>query len=274
MNCMLISVIMPVYNGEKTLAEAMNSVREQTFPDWELILVEDCPSDHSPEKISEVLSSWPEEMRSRVRVWKNRENKGPAFCRNLGIGKARGEYIAFLDCDDRWRQDKLEKQAELLQKEPGRELIFTGSGFLKENGEAMEGYLPAPETVDFHELLRQNVISCSSVLVKKTLLLASSPDGKEIFPDTRKRKILMHEDFPVWLRCLRICGEARGIDEPLLLYRIQQGSQSGNKLKAAGMTYAVYRFMGIGIPGRWLCFCSYAMRSLRKYRRIRQKARE
>ncbi len=265
MRKVLLSIVMPVYNGEKTIADAMESAAGQTYRDWEMILVDDCSADGSEDRIREVLSRWPGEDRAKVRIFRNKENRGPAFCRNLGIAKAEGDYVAFLDCDDRWTPDKLEKQVNILREIPDAGLIFTGSGFLDEEGKPMEGYLPAPERIGYRELLKQNVISCSSVLAKKSLLLKTAGGGKEVFPDTRRRKLTMHEDFPVWLKCLRICGEARGVDEPLLLYRVQAGSRSGNKLRAAKMTYAVYRYMGIGIPERWFLFLNYAARSLKKY---------
>lgn len=260
----MISVVMPVYNTEKYVREAIRSVVEQTYKDWELLLINDCSTDGSLQMIEEELQTLEGTVSARIRVINNEKNSGPAFTRNRGIEESGGEWIAFLDSDDRWAPDKLEKQMACAE-ENGCSFIFTGSGFLNEEGRILRGYLAVPHNISYNKLLKQNLVSCSSVLIRREVLFACKDENGEIFPDTRRRNLCMHEDFPLWLSCLQRTGTACGVNEPLLYYRMQSASQSGDKRKAARMTYEVYCFIGLPLPLRLWFFAQYAVRSLKKY---------
>lgn len=252
-----VSVIMPAYNAQTYIGEAILSVQRQSFTNWELILIEDCSSDKTLSIICEAMTE-----DSRIHLIQNKKNIGVAESRNIGIAHARGEWIAFLDSDDCWHPEKLSRQLEFAVNQ-NYPFTFTGSGFMDENSELLSYYLPVPKQITFRQLLKQNLISCSSVLVRKNIL--------PYFPTVSER---MHEDFALWLIILRNSVRvAFGLNEPLLFYRLRAGSKSGNKLNAAAMTFQVYRYIGLSIPKFLYYWAGYARRSLIKYYRLKNKGK-
>ena len=182
-----ISIITPAYNCEKYLPEAVKSVFSQTFEDWELLMIDDCSGDNTYRCMEKMA-----EKDKRIRIFQNKVNSGTAATRNFGVRMAKGEWIAFLDSDDLWKADKLEKQMAMLTKHPDARLIFTGSGFMDADGKPIAYTLHVPERVNRSRLLRQNIISCSSVLIRKELMTE--------FPMPEEGGI--HEDFATWLKVL------------------------------------------------------------------------
>ena len=275
----LISVVIPVYNASRFLREALSSVLMQSFFDWEILAVDDASTDSSPEilKRFQKESSLPGE---RFRILRNERNRGVAFSRNRGVREARGEWIAFLDADDLWEARKLERQLSLLTSSHSENevpvsspfpasslsspLLFTASGFLKENGEHIPYILEVPEKIRREELLKQNLISCSSVLCKRDWLLR--------FPMPEQPGI--HEDFAVWLQILSETPFALGLNEPLLLYRVSSSSKSGNKLCAAKMNWRTYRYLGLSPLRSLLLMTHYSFRNLKKWRTIRRAGKK
>ena len=248
-----ISIIMPAYNAEAYIRQAIRSVQEQTFKDWELILIEDCSTDNTLYLIQDAMAA-----DSRLRLIQNPCNLGVSRSRNAGIDQAKGKWIAFLDSDDCWAPEKLEKQLAFA-KANHCPFTFTGSGFMDENGNRLSYYLPAPKRLAFRQLLKQNLISCSSVLIRRDLLSHFPADSERI-----------HEDFALWLQILKErTPAAMGLDEPLLIYRLSAASKSGNKLKAACMTFRVYRYVGLSLPAAIYYWGWYTVRSLRKYGKLK-----
>ena len=249
---MFISVIMPAYNAEKTVGESIESVLKQTYRDFELIIIDDCSQD-STWDIMQCYAKRDE----RIRILANDMNSGVSKTRNRGIEEAKGEYIAFLDSDDLWREDKLEKQVNFLAMNPETKLIFSASSFITHDRKPLDYILQVPEKVSRQSLLKQNVISCSSVLVARSCVLdIPMPSDK------------MHEDFAVWLTILKTEPFAYGINEPLLVYRLSKKSKSSNKTKAAWMTWRVYRYVGLNAIQSLFYMCIYTIRSLRKYKKL------
>lgn len=242
----IVSVIMPAYKCEDTIGQAIESVLCQEVP-LELIVVNDC----SPDRLDEVMEFYQKD--ERIIYVKNPENLGVAASRNRGIEMARGSYIAFLDSDDWWLPGKLEKQLKKLQAEK-TVICSTGRQLRTFDGKDTGRYVPVKDQVTYRDLLSHNSISCSSVLVKKSVI--------EEFPMEHDE---CHEDYITWLQILRKYGCASGIDEPLLQYRMSADSKSGNKLKSARMTFQVYRHMGYGWLASCLYFISYAFHGMKKY---------
>lgn len=248
----LVSIIMPAYNAEKTLHRAVSSALAQTYENFELIIIDDCSSDSTRELARRYCDQDP-----RVRLLSNECNSGASQTRHHGVSQARGQWLAFLDSDDAWAADKLEKQIA-LQSCSGADLIFTGSAFMDSAGNTIDWTLHVPETISYHKLLKQNLISNSSVLVRKDRYLECEClcEG-------------LHEDFVCWLRMLRSGTMVRGIDEPLLIYRLSANSKSGNKLKAAKMNWRAYRAAGLNVPAAAYYMGFYAVNSLLKYRNLK-----
>lgn len=250
----MITIIMPAYNCERFIEQAVHSVISQTYEDWKLIIIDDCSTDGTRQLAMRLANDDP-----RIELQCNDRNKGVSGTRNRGINEAKTEWIAFLDSDDAWEKEKLAKQIALIEDNPSAKITFTGSAFMRESGELMNVVFQVPERVTRRKLLKQNVISCSSVMIKRELLLRNPmPEGKEI-----------HEDFAVWLKVLEETEYAYGINEPLLTYRVYQGSKSGNKRKAARMNWNTYRKVGLNPIAAAYYMCWYAINGIKKYRKLK-----
>lgn len=247
-----ISIIMAAYNAEKTIEQAIYSVLCQTYPDFELLVVNDCSTDKTAALVAAIA-----EKDDRVRLISNEKNGGVSYTRKHGLEEARGEWIAILDSDDAWASEKLEKQIE-LQKKTNAELLFTGSAFMDADGKPIEWYLSAPAEVTYRQLLKQNVLSNSSALVRKKLYAKHYAVGDE-----------MHEDFAIWLSILKEGRKAYGVDEPLLIYRIAKSSKSGNKIKAARMNWNTYRYVGLNPVEALYYECWYMAKNIVKYANLK-----
>lgn len=249
---MKTSVVMPAYNAARYIEEAVRSVTAQSVADWELLIIDDCSSDGTAEIAGRLAGEDP-----RIRVLRNEKNAGAAKSRNRGVAEARGEWVAFLDSDDLWRSDKLEKQLELIDRHPDAALTYTASAFIDENGEAYSYVLHAEPRVTYGRLLHRNLLSCSSVMVKRELML------RHPFPDGE-----LHEDYAVWLALLRELPCAFGVDEPLLVYRLSKTSKSGSRVKSGRMIYGSYREAGYSpAVSVWLAL-RYLPYSVAKRKRI------
>ena len=246
------TIIMAAYNAGKTIETAIKSVIEQTYTDWELIVVNDCSKDNTLEIADSFAKSDP-----RIRVISNERNLGVSLTRKKALDAAKGEWIAVLDSDDIWDCDKLEKQFDLAEKK-NADLVFTGSAFIDNDGNPIKWQLHVPGTVSYRKLLKQNLISNSSVLVKKELYEQFYVVGDH-----------MHEDFAMWLKMAKNGYKICGIDEPLLIYRIAKSSKSSNKLKAARMNWNTYRYVGLNPLAASYYMCCYTVRGLLKYRHLK-----
>lgn len=247
----LISIVMPAYNCEKYVEDTIKSVINQTYKNWELIVLDDGSKDNTANIINGLAA-----QDKRIKFYQNEKNQGVSATRNRGIALSRGEWIAFLDSDDMWQDEKLKKQM-ILKYKVNAEFVFTGSSYINEIGESYKGIFEVPTQVDYKKLRTHNVISCSSVLVKK-----------KFFDNIKMEKDDMHEDYAVWLRILKQGIIAYGVNEPLLIYRISRSSKSGNKLKTIEMTYKVFRFIGINPIGAAYFMVRHIIGSLKKYRNI------
>ena len=222
MSC-LVSIITPVYNASRYITETIESVLAQTYPDWELLLSDDCSTDDS----MAIANSY-HQMDGRVKLLTSEENTGPAGCRNRAIQAARGKYIAFLDSDDLWIPDKLELQVEFMNR-GGYDVSFSAYQKIDEQSKNIGGQIYVPFSVNYEELLNSNVIPCLTAMYDAERL------GKFYMED------IGHEDYLYWLKILKEGYVAHGIDRLLAYYRVRSDSLSNNKLKAASFQWNIYR---------------------------------
>lgn len=248
----LISIIMPAYNSEKTIEDSICSVLSQTYRNWELIIINDASKDGTAEIICAYAA-----QDTRIKILTNSSNCGVSCSRKRGVHAADGEWVAFLDSDDLWTPDKLEKQVDVV-KATDADLIFTGSAFIKTDGTPYSWIMRIPNHVTYRKLLKQNIISNSSSLVWKELLEKHMVDGD-----------YMHEDYACWLKCLRNGACAFGINEPLLIYRLSSSSKSGNKIKAAKMNWNTYRTIGLSVFEAVYYMFWYCILGVLKYRNLK-----
>lgn len=242
----LVSVVMPVHNCEKYIGMAIDSVLRQSVA-WELIIINDCSTDKTNQVIQNYLTD------NRIVYIENMENLGVAASRNKGVAVAKGKYIAFLDADDYWTDDKLVVQLELMEKKSAV-LSSTARELMREDGVLSGKIIPIKEEISYKQLLKGNCLNTSGVMIRT--------DVAREFPMKQDN---LHEDYITWLLVLKKYGIAYGINEPMLKYRLMAGTKSGNKLKSAKMTYGVYRAIGLNIFQSICCFIHYAVNGILKY---------
>lgn len=227
-----VSVIMPAHNSEQHISSAIESVIAQSFNNWELLVIDDCSTDSTKEIVKNYCA-----LDKRVFYIELTENVGAAKARNIGIESSTGRYIAFLDSDDKWDKNKLEKQISFM-KENCYAFTFTGyrrwnydSGIIENEG----GY---NSEVSYQSMLRSNKIGCLTVVFDTQMV------GKQYMPELRKR-----QDYAMWLKLLRLVGKAYGITEPLATYTVRKDSISSNKLSLIKYNYLVFRQSeGLSLP--------------------------
>lgn len=247
----LVSVIMPAYNAEKYIGEAIASVCAQTYKNWNLLILDDGSADRTVE----IAESYAQQD-ARIQVLCNPQNMGVARTRNRGFDLAQGEWIALLDSDDRWRAQKLEKQLALAVRS-GAELLYTSYALFTDAEREMTVYRVPPMT-DYRRMLGENVIGCSTVLLHRSL--------PEQF---RFREDVFHEDYALWLAILRGGGSAAGCTEVLADWRISEQSRSFDKRAAAVNRWRIYRDVErLSLPQSACAFFAYALHGVRKHGRI------
>ena len=244
----LISIIMPAYHCTETLENSVRSALSQTFRAIEVIVVNDSPEDGS----TEILNRLTQED-ARVRVIPVPEDIGVAEARNRGVGVSNGEWIAFLDCDDQWEPDKLEKQLKAAD-ETGAALLYTAAACIDAADRKTGKVFSVPLTITADVLLHSTDIVTSTVLVRRDVYLRHPMERSDL-----------HEDFICWYGILREGVKAVGINEPLVRYRISGGSKSGNKWRSAWMTWKSYGHLGIPFLPRVRCFLGYCLHGIKRY---------
>lgn len=245
---LLCSVVMTVYNAEKYLKDAIDSVLRQTESRFELIIVNDCSTDSS----EEIIKSYTDK---RIRYFKNEKNLKVSRTRNFGVSQAKTNLIAFIDSDDIWLDNKLEKQLKFIN-ETGAKICYGACGFVDNDGNLLNRIFDVPKTVNFKRLLKQNVITPSLSMFDKELLIKYPFEADEV-----------HEDFVATLKMLKFEKiKAYGIGEPLILYRLTANSKSRNKFKSMIMTYKSYKMLGLNFFQRMFNLPFYIVNGLKKYR--------
>lgn len=223
MNQCLVSIITPSYNCSKYIAETIESIIAQTYTNWELLITDDCSTDNSRDIIQEYCAK-----DSRIKLYCLSENSGAGAARNNSINEANGRYIAFCDSDDRWYQNKLEKQVAFMQH-MNCGLSYTSYMTSNEAGE-LEGIVLCRKQETFATNKRDDKIGCLTAMYDTAIV------GKVYMPLIRKR-----QDWGLMLNVLRKCNIAYGIKEPLAIYRLRENSISSNKLSLIKYNIGLYR---------------------------------
>lgn len=219
-----VSVITPSYKSKKFIYETLNSIRNQSYSDFEVIVVDDASPDNSADYISSVL---PDERFKLIRL---ERNVGAAEARNVGLRAAKGRYIAFLDADDLWFPRKLEKQLEFM-REKDAAFSFTAYEVISEAGELMRDCIPVPGTINKNQYLGNTIIGCLTVMVDRSKFMQ-----KVLMPDLRSS-----HDMALWVDLLSEVEFAYGFQEVLGSYRLVSTSNTSKKFKAAMEVWHVYR---------------------------------
>lgn len=223
-NYPVVSVITPLYNGEEYIGDTIESVRNQTFRDWEMVIVDDQSRDSS----LEIAHSYAQKD-SRIRIKQLPKRSGPAVARNHAINLSKGRLIAFLDSDDLWVPEKLEKQVSYMLE---NNLHFTFSWYqeMDEQGSLSEKIVQPPEKVCYEDMLKTCHIGCL------TAMYDTDHFGKVRMPNMKRR-----QDYALWLELLKRDDCAHGIQEVLAFYRRRTVSVSSNKLKLLKYNWNVLR---------------------------------
>lgn len=228
----LVSIIVPVYNAAAYIEETIRMVVAQTYQNWELILVNDCSTDNSKQVIENYLRklSKDEGFGGRIRLICKEKNQGAAMARNTGIDAAGGRYIAFLDADDVWMEDKLQKELTFMREKQAA-FVFTAYEFGDENAKGTGKIVHVPETLTYHQALSRTVIFTTTVLL----------DTDKISREVIHMPVVKSEDTALWWQILRNGYTAFGLDEVLAIYRRPAKSLSSNKFEAVKRIWYLYR---------------------------------
>lgn len=208
----MVSVIIPVYNKEKYLEQSIKSIINQSYNDWEIILVDDCSTDNSATIISKYTAEYP-----NVIYQKQEKNSGAAVARNTGLTLAKGRFAAFLDADDEWLPKKLEKQLAFMK---GKNAVISCTALecIDEDGTPLSLVRPVIKEIDYNFLLKNTMIATSTVIVDRGQI------GDFQMPLRRKG-----QDYATWLKLLRKGDKCYGLNEVLTKYRVMNDSLSSNK---------------------------------------------
>lgn len=241
----LVSIITPSYNSALLIVPTIKSVISQSIGDWEMIIVDDCSCDNSVEVIRSFADQDP-----RIKLIQLAENSGAAVARNTAIEAASGRYIAFLDSDDAWLPNKLEKQIAFMQE---NNYPFTFAAYDKVNeSDKIFGHVGVPSKVAYSDLLKSCSIGCLTAIYDTEYF------GKVYMPLIRKR-----QDLGLWLKLLKKTKYAYGLNETLGLYKVRSDSISANKKSAALFTWRLYRDVEqINLLKSIYYFSNYAVRGL------------
>lgn len=225
----LVSIITAMYNSEAFISESINSVINQTYKNWELLLIDDFSTDKTLQIIQPFL-----DRNSNIKLIKNNTNQGAGITRNKGIEAANGDYIAFLDGDDVWKSEKLEIQIAFMQNH-ACDVSFSSYEQIDEEGTALNKLVKALPKLTYSKFLKSNYIG------NLTGIYSAKAIGKIEAPNLRKR-----QDWMLWLAAVKKSGKpALGIQESLAYYRVRKDSMSSNKFNLLKHNYWVYK-KGLG----------------------------
>jgi len=241
MEAPLVSVITPSYNSEKFIAATILSVQSQTHQHWELLIVDDCSTDNTAQIVKDFMKD-----DHRVTFHQLQKNAGAGVARNQAIQMAGGQYIAFLDSDDLWQPEKLEKQIAFMQAN-GLPFTFSFYDCIDEDGNLLHKRIEAPKTLYYFQLFFCNFVGNLTGIYDVNFF------GKIPISGIRKR-----QDWMVWLTVLKKIRKAKPVRESLAFYRVRKDSISASKFTLLQHNYAVYRlFHKFNVFASLVCLCGF-----------------
>ena len=245
-----ISIITPVYNCEKFIKKTIECVLNQIYKNWEWLLIDDCSSDNSANIILEYALK-----DERIKYFKLDKNSGAAIARNTALEKSTGRFIAYLDSDDLWKKEKLEKQVKFMLN---NNYAFTCTDYekIKEDGTSLNKIIKIPEKVNYNLFLRNTIIQTVGVMIDTKLT------GKDLLymPNIRRR-----QDAATWCQLLKNGFDCYECPENLSYYRVVSNSLSSNKLKAIKTNWYWYRKIEkLPLYKACYCFIGYAFNGIKK----------
>lgn len=243
----LVSIIMPSYNASRFITESIKSVIVQTYQNWELLIADDCSKDSSVEVIKKII-----DKDQRIKLFPLLKNVGAA-ARNVAIEHANGQYIAFLDSDDVWEPEKLERQLAFMKE---NKYAFTYSEYyvMEEDGKKTGSFIRIPSSLSYRQYLRNTIIGCLTVVI-----------DRNIVGDFRMPLIKSSHDMALWLLIMKRGYKAYGIKEVLAGYRLVSTSNTAKKWKAAKDVWRVYRKIEhLSVLFSAFCFCGYVFNAIIK----------
>lgn len=245
-----VSVITPVYNCEKYIGETIESALSQTYQDIEIILVDDCSTDKSSEIIEDYVKRYP----NKIVYHKQEKNMGAAVARNTALDIAKGRYVAFLDSDDLWHPEKIEKQLWLMKKNDVA-ICYAAIEMINEENNLIKEKRKVKERVDYKFLLKNTMIATSSVVI-----------NRDITGDFQMPLVRSGQDYATWLSLMRNGLNAYGINEVLVEYRVRRNSLSSSKLKSIKQVWSIQTKQE-SIPKFFAAFhlCCFVCNAFKKY---------
>jgi glycosyltransferase involved in cell wall biosynthesis len=248
----LVSIIMPLYNGKLHIREAINSVLAQSYAQWELLIINDCSTDESEEIVFEYCKTF-----QNIQLLKTEVNSGPAAARNIGIKIAKGKYISFLDSDDIWVKDKLQKQIEFIERKNAA-IVFSNYEKISHFGIIENRVVKLPKQVSYKSMLKINSIPCLTAMYDTEKL------GK-LFQHT-DRYYISYEDYIMWLFVLKKGVIAYNTNNNLAFYRLSDKSLSRNKFKMITIRWNLYRQIEkLSFWNSLYNMCNYIFLGFQKY---------
>lgn len=244
----LVSIITPSYNSSLFIEDCIVSVQNQSYTNWEMLIVDDFSRDNSVELIQEIAK-----QDSRIKLIALSSNVGAAEARNEALAHSKGKYIAFLDSDDLWLPTKLEKQIKFMQSSKCA-FSFTSYQPMSEDGSQKFSVINVPSKIHYHSYLKNTIIGCLTVMI-----------DKEQSGDFRMPNIRSSHDMALWLDIMKRGFSAYGLNENLAYYRLVSTSNTSKKWKAATEVWEVYRTVEkLSIGYSLLCFIGYSYNAIKK----------
>lgn len=245
----LVSIITPVYNNSEFIKQTIESVQKQTYKNWEMIIVDDCSTDRTPELIKKIS-----QKDDRIKYIKLEKNSGAAIARNKALSESRGRFIAYLDADDLWKKNKIQNQIDFML---AHDYAFVCSNYEKidVNNKILK-QVKIPKEINYKLFLRNTIIQTVGVMID------SRKTGREllIMPNVRRR-----QDAATWCQLLKSGFNCYGVPEFLSYYRVVPKSLSSNKIKAMKGTWFLYRKIEkLSLVNACFCFLGYAINAVKK----------